>query len=131
MVQELNANPAGLAFVDYSFKILETVAQGSHTKWSIVYDLVNKRIYFKSLGYGEIKHFSFNAFDFSCKKQSMVFDINQPLKGDVTKDFLAFSLERNAGLIERSFDQSKSEVHTSEKTIGELKDYPRLLRCKE
>ncbi len=33
--------------ISYSFNILKSVAQGHFTKWSIVYDIKNLKVYFK------------------------------------------------------------------------------------
>src|SRR5687768_13032744 len=48
MVKAFQQETISTPVIDYSFSILDKVAQGSHTRWSIVYDITNKKIYFKT-----------------------------------------------------------------------------------
>ncbi len=48
MIQQYKQAKTTTPLVDYSFYILDKVAQGSFTKWSIVYDITNKKIYFRT-----------------------------------------------------------------------------------
>jgi penicillin V acylase-like amidase (Ntn superfamily) len=117
--------------IDYSFTILDKVAQGSHTKWSIVYDISNRKIYFKTLGYAAIKNVAFSAFDFNCSLPSKAWDMNQAGKDDVTKLFGDFSLEMNSLFVNRSFDESKSEFTVSEEKRKAHWQYPGHISCQK
>jgi choloylglycine hydrolase len=115
--------------IDYSFAILDKVAQGSHTKWSIVYDISNKKIYFKTLGYSQVKNVSFSAFDFSCAAVSKAWDMNQSAEGDVAKLFQDFSLDLNSRMVNRSFDESISEFTVSDENRKAHWQYPGSISC--
>lgn len=43
MVKQFQETDISMPVIDYSFSILDKVAQGTHTKWSIVYDITNKK----------------------------------------------------------------------------------------
>ena len=61
--------------IDYGFGILSNISQRS-TAWSVVYDISNLRIYYKTSSSPEIKEVSFNEFDFDCSSPMMLIEIN-------------------------------------------------------
>ena len=67
---------AGKSIVDASFEVLNKVAQGNYTKWSIVYDITEKKIWYKTQRFKQLRSVSFAAFDFSCKLASKHININ-------------------------------------------------------
>lgn len=129
MVQQFRQENISGPLIDYSFSILDNVAQGTHTKWSIVYDITNKKIYFKSLGFPHVKDVAFSAFEFNCSVSSKVLDINKAGDGDVAKFFTDFSLETNGRLVNKSFDESSSEFTVSEEYRKRHWQYPGNISC--
>ncbi len=129
MLNDYQLSDIKIPVVDYSFSILDKVAQGSHTKWSIVYDITNKRIYFKTLGYSEVKQVLFSSFDFKCSAISKAWDMNQHAKGDVSKLFKDFDLELNNRIVETSFNESKSQISVNEETKQKAWEYAFSVRC--
>ncbi len=58
---------SGEDLINYSFNILERVKQeDSSTQWSIVYDLNNLEVYFKTQKNPELRKFSLLEMDFDC-----------------------------------------------------------------
>ena len=49
------------SLVPYAFDILNSVSQGTHTKWSIVYDISNKQIHFKTADFQQEKPYTFHS----------------------------------------------------------------------
>ena len=85
--------------VSYAFEILDNVRMG-HTLFQTVYDIKNRKVYAKSVSAGtSLRYFDFDAFDFSCKSNSKVLDINTPLTNDVTNAFIDYTTELNEELI--------------------------------
>ena len=80
---EIKAEPS-----TYAFSILDKVSQGEHTKWSIVYDITNRSIQFRTNRFRDIKKVSFSSFELSCKATAKCWDMNQKASGDVTNFFL-------------------------------------------
>lgn len=130
MVQQYQQNETKKPLVDYAFDILNNVSQEGYTKWSIVYDLKNKKLYFKTANYQDIKSFSFNSFDFDCSAKAKVVDMNQSLKGNIDKDFKPFSDEINLAIMEKAIEESKSQVSISKKEKESLIAYPGTIKCK-
>ena len=130
--QSENIQPA----VDYAFDILTSIGAGKvgqHcTAWSVVYDIKNLQIYFKTFENRNIRVVKLSDFDFSCDTPSSVLDLNQDLEGDVSGDFFEYTSMINRILIETVFGIYK-EVgflpEISEFQITFLANYPETLKC--
>ncbi len=88
--------------VEHAFGILDSVAQGSYTQWSIVYDLRAKRVHYRTRVNREVRWLDLAAFDFACGTPVRTLDIDAGA-GNVSGRFAAYRLEANRRLIDRSF----------------------------
>ncbi len=131
MVQRYRQDEIDKPVVDYAFDILHDVAQGDFTKWSIVYDLKNMKVYFRTADYPDIKSFTFNSFDFKCSSQAQVIDMNQALQGDIIQSFKPFTEVINRAIVEKSAEESKSQVPIGDKEKETLITYAGTVKCKE
>ncbi|HLL43653.1 MAG TPA: linear amide C-N hydrolase, partial [Segetibacter sp.] len=95
MVQQYQKTNNNKSLVDYSFEILNKVAQGGFTKWSIVYDITNRKVYFKTSTNQQQKSFSLNNFNYSCSSQAVSYNVAQNVKGDIIRRLVAFRNEQN------------------------------------
>ncbi|MGB8191741.1 MAG: linear amide C-N hydrolase [Chitinophagaceae bacterium] len=118
------------SLTDHAFNILSSVKQGDHTKWSIVYDITNRKVFFKTLDAPKVKTVSFSAFNFSCQQQAFAFDMNQPGKDNVSSFFKPFNHEMNQKAIGEAARQSNGEVTISATTQQAMAAYPSLISCK-
>ena len=130
MIQQLNATSISKSLTDYAFDILGEVAQGDFTKWSIVYDITNKTIQFKTNRFKQIKTLSFSAFDFNCTTKAKVWDMNQKASGSVNKLFQNFNSDINKRIVETAAKESESRVSISKKNIEALWQYAPGIKCK-
>ena len=89
--------------VDYAFTVLEDLSQGDYTKWSIVYDMARRRVYFHTWLNPQIRYFELSNFDFSCQTPVKVLDINAEGAGDVSQSFVDYTWRINRDLLENSF----------------------------
>lgn len=62
--------------VDYGFSVLQKVSQGDATQWSIVYDITEMKIYFRTNANPEIRSLNFRDFDYTCNGPALRHDIN-------------------------------------------------------
>ena len=129
MLQQFRMADSNQSLVDFSFNVLGRVSQPGWTRWSIVYDLNNKTIYFKTARFPSVKSISFADFDFTCNSEALALNMNQTMEGKVSNQFKNFTLEINRRLIEQSVEESKSQVTISEMDRKKLMEYPGLLRC--
>lgn len=125
MVQQFGPQTSEPA-VDYAFNILSSVAQPkrsfmSLTRWSIVYDVHNSRIYFRTDTHNKIRQINFSAFDFSCTKPVKVLNINDDLSGDVTSNFVDYTDTMNRELLKAAnLNITDAEQDNFEKYIESL-----------
>jgi len=130
MVNEFQQKDTKQSIIDYSFDILKNVAQSGWTRWSIVYDVSNKGIYFKTTRFSSVKSISFSDFDFGCNSPVIALNMNQSLKGKVSNEFKPFTKELNLQLLNQSAEESKKEVTISEADRIRQANYAELIGCK-
>lgn len=134
--------------IKQAFGLLGAVSQGLGTKWSIVYDFPNMRIYFKIFetptiigeqkiflkqpGIAEIKYVDFKDFDFSCTKTPKALDLNFDKAGNMSQHFINYSSNINKDFISKVFIFFKGwgiNINITEEEIDFLSKYPESFRC--
>mgnify|MGYP006277917989 CR=1 FL=1 len=118
-----NENP-----VDYAFAILDSVGQGPATQWSIVYDLSDQRIYYRTYANRQIKVLDMDDFDFSCDNHDIYADIDQ--YAESPGDFLPYSYETNLKLIRDVFSNVDFlREHVPDEAKMASAKYPESIVC--
>lgn len=97
-------NPTRDNMIDYSFDILNDVAlDGS---WSVVYDIKNMQIHFKTASNRSVRSIDVTAFDFTCETAGLLYDLERndseainaffvPYKDSINKEKLKEAMESN------------------------------------
>lgn len=129
MVQHYDPQKTNSSLVDYSFKILKEVAQGEFTKWSIVYNISESKIYFKTNSHQQIKLVSFASFDFSCSKKPLTINMNTAAEGDISVKFVSFSEDLNIKTVQKSFSESIDRISIPPAYIQKIYDYSGQILC--
>lgn len=117
--------------VDYAFSVLESSKQQKRTQWSIVYDMKNMMVYFKTKSAPEIKIFKFKDFDFSCPTPSKVINMNTEKIGDIGPHFVEYSTAINRELIGVSFRGTEFLKHIPDEALDQFAKYPESIVCKK
>jgi hypothetical protein len=136
--------------VAYAFNKLNAVSQGLFTKWSIVYDITNMKIYFKIFetptivgeqkiflkqpGEAEIKVVDFKKINFSCTNSIKILDLNSDYKGLVNPYFKDYSTSINREIIAKTFAFFKGwgiNISLKEEEIDSLAKFPESFSCAE
>lgn len=110
MVQQYQANDVPTPVVDYSFDILQKVAQPNFTQWSIVYDIRHKNIHFKVNGRREARVIETGRFDYSPNAAPLSLALNDPFNGNVNNRFTPYSSSQNAACIFRAVKESAQRL---------------------
>jgi penicillin V acylase-like amidase (Ntn superfamily) len=113
----------------HAFGILSDVAQGEHTKWSIVYELTGRRIHFKTHAQGTERYIDFAALDFGCDTPVTMVDLNAPLGGDLSEHLVPYTRTANFDLIVTAFRETDFLSKVPRKSLETLSRYPESTTC--
>jgi len=137
------------SIIAYAFSVLHSVSQGLATKWSIVYDITNMRIYFKVFEtptiVGEQKIFTkqppydpitkiidFKELDLNCFTTMKVLDMNCNHYGVINQYFVDYSTAINKEFISKAFTFFKEwgiPIELKENELDYLAKYPETFKC--
>jgi hypothetical protein len=96
--------------VDYAFGTLLYYVAAPHTKWSIVFDIPNRQIHYRTDRSPTCKNISMADFDFSCEAQKLVMDVNTPVEGDVEGHFEPYDPDANLSVFRTFVERYGIEV---------------------
>jgi choloylglycine hydrolase len=130
IISQYKTDTASKSIIDASFEILNKVQQGDYTKWSIVYDITEKKIWYTTQRFNQRRSISFAAFDFSCESTSRHININGMEQGDISNLFNDFSNTLNQQILENAALQSSSQVPFLKPQIEAILAYPAAIICK-
>lgn len=126
-VAAYDAHTSGSA-VDYAFSILKRVSVDD-TQWSIVYDLANSRIHFRTLSNQSVRYFDLNQFDFSCDTPVKILDLSCPAAGDVNSLFIDYTYETNYAQIAKAYSETEFLKNVPDKALRQIAMYPEGMQC--
>jgi choloylglycine hydrolase len=115
--------------VQHAFATLDDVAQGDLTKWSIVYDIKDRRAYFRTLTARDVRWIDMDGLAFDCNTAVSTLDMNAALSGDVGPSLKPYSAAANMKLVKSSFSKTAFLSETSPEMRDELANYPSETTC--
>ncbi len=122
MIQKYDPKTSGPA-IDYAIDILSSVTQQktnfSPTQWSIVYDIPNLTVYFRTIGNDKLRYFNLSSFDFSCTTPVTALDVNADLSGDVSSSFIDYTADMGRELLKKSLSSLPEEAREDMATYPE------------
>lgn len=127
---ELFNKVENISAVDYGFTILNNVSQESHTKWSIVYDIKNMKIYFKTFENSKIKNINITSLDFDCSSPVKMMDVNYDTEGNVNESLIEYNYSANRKLIENSYNGVDFLKGVDDQEKNKTAMYPEELNCR-
>jgi choloylglycine hydrolase len=130
MVKQYKNIATNKSIIDYSFDILNKVAQGDFTKWSIVYDISNKKIYFKTERAKDIKNIAFSVLDLGCQAPPKTMNMNDSGAGDISSKMVNYTAEMNRKTVEKALEQSQSQIRVSREEKDATIGFPAGISCK-
>jgi penicillin V acylase-like amidase (Ntn superfamily) len=112
-----------------AFALLDDVAQGDYTQWSIVYEIGKRRIVFRTHLSPELRWVDLGALDFACGTPVQVDDVNETYSGDLTARFAPYSHELNQKLVDAAFSKTPFLSAAPQKERDEMASYPERTTC--
>jgi len=131
MMKELETKNVSVPLVDYAFSMLEEVAIGDYTKWSIVYDINNRSVYFKTSGSRKLRNFNLNAFAYECGNKAKMYNLSLKETGAINTFFQNFSDQENSKLLKQAFVESSSEVKVPVYLQSLMAELPKKIICRK
>ena len=117
--------------IDFAFNILDAVANASSTQWSIVFNIADLSIQYKTIGNRKVRYFNLKSFDFACSGPTRVLDINADLSGDVTARFVDYTYQMNRNLIRSAFRKTYFLKNIPDHALDRRSRYPENNTCVE
>lgn len=121
---------AAKSVIDFAFDILRNVAQGSHTQWSIVYDVQNLAVHFFTNQAQQVRHVNLQSFDFACASPVKILDVNADISGNIAAQFFNYTTEANRRLVMASFQSSPFTKHIPVSALEEIAKHPESSSCR-
>ncbi len=131
MVTQFKTNSSKKPVVDFAFETLNKVSQGDFTKWSIVYDIKNRKVHFKTNSFGKTKSIGFSSLDFACSAKALSLDMNQEIKGDITATLQPYSNKLNEKIVTESIIATRPRFPISDAALKETIAYPATVKCND
>lgn len=134
-------NPDEDSPVDYGFDILQSLERGG-TQWSLVYDVKNMCVYFRTVKTRKIRYVDFNSFNFSCDTPVKMMDIHADLEGDIKHAFSDYSAELNQKFLKTAIENLTAKdpgteeflapgERTPQDLIDNFASYPEHTKCRK
>lgn len=87
-----------------AFDVLQCVTINNHTKWSTVFDVTNKTIYFKNEHRNEIVTLNIKDFEFDSDKSSKILDIQTATANNTMNQFRQYTTDINRDYVWKAFN---------------------------
>jgi choloylglycine hydrolase len=113
----------------HAFGILRDVAQGSFTKWSIVYDIASRRVYFRTLAHDGVRYIDLADLDFDCDTPVSIIDVNAPHSGDISGALTPYTREANTGLLLQAYSETDFLRDVDRGAVEQLSRFPEITKC--
>ena len=128
MVQAFERSPQE-SVIDYGFSILQEVKNTEYTQWSIIYDIKNRVIYFKTLSNEKIRNVALSSIDFDCDTPVQVVGLDENLEGNINSYFILYTRKYNRDLIRTSYNAVEFLKNIPDEYIDEIAEYPESMKC--
>ena len=102
--------------IGYAFGTLVDMVAAPHTKWSLVYDIAKREIWYGTAVSRPVKHISFKNLDFACEAPLLMLDVNTPLEGDVEKSFIPYDHDINLNVFRTLCQRYEIELSEQDAT---------------
>ncbi len=115
--------------VDYGFEVLQAVHAPGRTQWSIVYDITNFRVLFKTLRQPTKRTVRMKAFQLDCTSPIKTIDINSAKSGDISRFFTNYTTQTNKDLVYKTYKKTSFLRYTPDYFLDDIAKYPESFHC--
>ncbi|REK30607.1 MAG: linear amide C-N hydrolase [Planctomycetota bacterium] len=112
----------------FAFATLDTAAQGSYTKWSVVYDADAAKIHFRTRRADATRVIDLAECDFNIESPVKMLDINADRRGDVTAQLVDYSSQSNRRVVQRALRRGGIRSRLRGSALERVCRYPESCR---
>lgn len=116
--------------VEHSFDVLRAVGQES-TRWSIVYDIKNLMVYFRTDEYRDIKIVDVGSFDYDCGTPARMIDVETKEEGVVNDKFVDYDPAVNFRVVRGAFEAFRRDGFLADVSDEHIREYTGLANAYE
>jgi len=124
----IRANTSEQPPIDETFAVLADVSQPDSTQWSIVYELQEGRVHFRTSGNHTTRTVDLSEIDLDCTADAGNLDLMAEGSGDVTTKLVAYDSAANLKTIRAGF-AAEAVAAPSDEIIQTMAAYPEKLLC--
>jgi choloylglycine hydrolase len=114
--------------VTNAFAVLGDIAQPERTRWSVVYELHEKRVHFRTDANPAIRTVALDGLDLDCTATALVLDLEGAGEGDVTATLVPYSAAANRRLVETGLKAPKLTAPSPE-LVERIVGFPATTLC--
>lgn len=96
--------------VNYAFDMLQKASQKDFTQWSIVYDITNKTIYFKTASNQQQRSIATSKFSYEATSHPLAYNLNDKSAGDINSKFTGYTDQQNRSSLFSAFKESAEQI---------------------
>lgn len=115
--------------IAYGRDILNAVASVKHTQWSILYDVTNLEVGFKTKSQPAIRQVKLTDHILDCKQGARISDLNTGSEKTVTFD--PYSTDLNHKYVRLSFKKTKFLKNVPDQALKSIASFPERFECAE
>ncbi len=127
-VHAVRSNAGEQAPIDETFAVLADVSQPESTQWSIIYELQEGRVHFKTSGNRTTRIVDLSELDLDCTADPRALDLMAEGSGDVSAKLAPYDADANLKTIRAGFT-AEAVAAPSDEVIETLAAYPEKLLC--
>jgi choloylglycine hydrolase len=129
--RRVTACPArpGAAGVADAFTLLDDVAQGGQTQWSIVYAIGDRRVHFRTRLHRAVRSLDLDDLKFGCDQPAVCVAIHALYTGDLAPRLAPCTYDANLELVRAAFGQTDFLMNTPSAEQEQLARYPDSGKC--
>ena len=115
--------------VDYAMETLDRVSAGAHTRWRLVYDQQNQKVYWRCRPDEALRWIDLKKINFQCGGPILALPVRRPLAGEANAYLAEYTGRDNRNLVRRAMEESRYVLAVPETLWAMVWEWPDQNAC--
>jgi hypothetical protein len=115
--------------VEDAFALLDDVAQGGQTQWSIVYAISDRRVHFRTRLHRAVRSLDLDDLKLGCDQPAACVPLDARYTGDLAPHLVPCTYDANLELVRAAFGQTDFLMNVPSAEQEQLARYPDSGKC--